>query len=181
MLREVDAVACRLAWRYVEPVAPHLIEQAMIERCSSPAHRGWSSLRATLWPDSDRAEHLEEMARMCEEPGRFVAFVAIDGCDNPVGFVEVAIRTDYVNGTNSSPVAFLEGLYVASAARQRGHARALVAEASRWAIAAGCTELASDALLANTRSHSVHRALGFEEMERVVYFRRVLRDDEEAS
>jgi aminoglycoside 6'-N-acetyltransferase I len=146
----------------------------MIERCSSPAHRGWSSHRATLWPESDRAEHLEEMARMCEEPGRFVAFVAIDGCDNPVGFVEVAIRTDYVNGTNSSPVAFLEGLYVASA-------RALVAEASRWAIAAGYTELASDALLADTRSHFVHRALGFEETERVVYFRRVLRDDEEAS
>lgn len=33
-------------------------------------------------------------------------------------------------------------------------------------------ELASDALLENTASHAMHRALGFEEAERVVCFRR---------
>ena len=39
---------------------------------------------------------------------------------------------------------------------------------------AGWRELASDALLDNEISHSVHRALGFEETERVVFFRKRL-------
>jgi aminoglycoside 6'-N-acetyltransferase I len=38
----------------------------------------------------------------------------------------------------------------------------------------GCTELASDALIDNTVSHSMHRGLGFEETEIVVYFKKSL-------
>jgi aminoglycoside 6'-N-acetyltransferase I len=34
--------------------------------------------------------------------------------------------------------------------------------------------LASDALLDNGASHAMHRALGFEETERVVFFRKPL-------
>ena len=44
----------------------------------------------------------------------------------------------------------------------------------RWGRAGGCTELASDALIDNTVSHSMHRGLGFEETERVVYFTKSL-------
>ena len=38
----------------------------------------------------------------------------------------------------------------------------------------GVTELASDADIANITSHCMHAALGFEETERVVYFRKIL-------
>jgi aminoglycoside 6'-N-acetyltransferase I len=80
-----------------------------------------------------------------------------------------------VNGTSSSPVAFLEGIYVVPQARGRGVAKALVAHAERWAISAGCREFASDALLENTGSHAMHAALGFKESERVVFFKKALR------
>jgi aminoglycoside 6'-N-acetyltransferase I len=43
-----------------------------------------------------------------------------------------------------------------------------------WGRTQGCSEFASDALLENSDSHSMHRALGFEETERVVYFRKSL-------
>jgi aminoglycoside 6'-N-acetyltransferase I len=43
-----------------------------------------------------------------------------------------------------------------------------------WARARGCRELASDALLDNEASQRAHRALGFEETERVVYFSKKL-------
>ena len=51
----------------------------------------------------------------------------------------------------------------------------LVAEAERWAASVGCSEFASDALIDNTRSRAMHAALGFEETERVVFFRKALR------
>ncbi len=105
--------------------------------------------------------------------GHFVR-LAIAANGSAVAFVEASKRADYVNGTNSSPVAFLEGLYVEPASRGNGVARALVAAVEAWAAAEGCTELASDSPLENMAAHAVHRALGFAETERVVYFCRAL-------
>ncbi len=41
-------------------------------------------------------------------------------------------------------------------------------------VARGLRELGSDALMDNTASHAAHRAWGFTETERVIYFRKVL-------
>ena|SRR5450755_1828631 len=132
----------------------------------------WLSLRSRLWPDGNESEHLRYMADALAR-GHFVRIAsAPDG--SAVGFVEASQRVDYVNGTSTSPVAFLEGLYVEPSARRRGIAQALVAEVERWAVAQGCSELASDSPLENVVAHATHRALGFEETERVVYFRRAL-------
>jgi aminoglycoside 6'-N-acetyltransferase I len=110
------------------------------------------------------------------QPERFGQFVAYVGSGHAVGFIEVAIRTDYVNGTDSSPVAFLEGIYVVPEARRMGTARALVEAAEHRAISRGCREFASDAALENETSNAMHRALGFQETERVVFFRKLLTD-----
>ena len=107
--------------------------------------------------------------------GHFVR-VAVDASGIAAGFVEASKRNDYVNGTSSSPVAFLEGLYVEPAARRKGVARSLVESVVAWAAAEGCRELASDSPLDNVAAHAVHRALGFAETERVVYFLRTLSD-----
>jgi aminoglycoside 6'-N-acetyltransferase I len=100
----------------------------------------WLDLRQQLWPHCLLEDHLNEMSSFCARPERFVQFVAYTGTSQTVGFVEVAIRTDYVNGTDSSSVAFLEGIYVVPEARRMGTARALVAAAERWAINKGCRE-----------------------------------------
>jgi aminoglycoside 6'-N-acetyltransferase I len=146
----------------------------MITRCISVEQSGWLALRQALWPDCTQEEHLSEMSSFCAKAERYAQFVAYSESSAPIGFVEAAIRTDYVNGTESSPVVFLEGLYVVPEARLQGVARALVATVERWALDVGCRELASDALLENHVSHVVHRALGFEETERVVFFRKSL-------
>jgi aminoglycoside 6'-N-acetyltransferase I len=133
--------------------------------------RRWLALRRRLWPGSE-AEHLRYMADAVAR-GQFVRLaIAADG--SAIAFVEASKRVDYVNGTNSSPVAFLEGLYVQPASRRNGVARALVEAVEAWAKAQGCAELASDSPLDNATAHAVHRALGFVETERVVYFCRGL-------
>lgn len=144
-----------------------------IKPCTSVEQAGWLQLRMALWP-GDRAEHLGEMQELCAQPGRYAQFIAYSALGEPQGLVEVALRADYVNGTATSPVGFLEGLYVAPGCRKRGIAAMLVKIAEQWVREQGCTEIASDALLENTASHAMHRALGFEETERVVYFRKPL-------
>lgn len=134
----------------------------------------WLALRAMFWCDSSREEHATEIARLAEDPFRFGQFVARGPAGERLGFAEVSLRTDYVNGTESSPVAFIEGLFVLPEVRRRGVAGSLMATIVAWARSRGCSELASDALVDNTASHAMHAALGFVETERVVFFRRVL-------
>lgn len=134
----------------------------------------WLGLRKALWPDTSDAEHQEEMAAFVADPDRYGQFMAYADDGTPVGLAEVSVRTDYVNGTETSPVAFFEGLYVVPAARRQGVARALLREVRAWARARGCSELASDTQLENTLSQTVHSRLGFTETERVVYFRMAL-------
>jgi aminoglycoside 6'-N-acetyltransferase I len=145
-----------------------------IERCTTSRQRGWLELRRELWPQGEEREHFAEMELECSSPGRFGAFIAYDDSGQALGFVEASVRRDYVNGTNSSPVGFIEGLHVIANARHQGIGRSLVAMAERWARANGCSEMASDALIGNEGSHAMHRALGFVETERVVYFRKEL-------
>lgn len=89
----------------------------------------------------------------------------------PAGLAEVALRFDYVNGTTTSPVAFLEGIYVTPLHRRSGVARELLFSVRAWARTRGCTELSSDTALDNCVSQAAHVALGFEETERVVFYR----------
>lgn len=146
----------------------------MIKCCTLHDHDGWLPLRAALWPDS-AADSDPETHTILGAPERYLVLVFTSENGEASGFAEASIRTDYVNGTHSSPVAFLEGLYVQPAHRGQGIARQLVASVERWAVEMGCTELASDALVENQVSHAMHEALGFEETERVVYFLRDLK------
>lgn len=145
-----------------------------IECCDCVDQPGWLALRAALWPDTPAAEHLDEMTAFLSNPSRFLQLVARAPGGQPVGLAEASVRHDYVNGTEASPVAFLEGLFVVAEQRRQGIAARLVREVAAWAQAQGIAELASDALLENRTSHAVHRALGFQESERVVFFRKAL-------
>jgi aminoglycoside 6'-N-acetyltransferase I len=144
------------------------------ERLISVDDADWLSMRMELWPHCPRQQHLEEMATFLREPDRFVQFIVRDPGGRGIGFAEASVRTDYVNGTSSSPVAYLEGLYVAPEARGKGVARSLVRAVSEWALAAGCTELASDTQPENLVSQAVHTQLGFIETERAVFFSKSL-------
>jgi aminoglycoside 6'-N-acetyltransferase I len=73
-------------------------------------------------------------------------------------------------------VPFIEGWYVEAPLRRQGIGRALVRAAEAHSRAEGFVEIASDAEVGNTGSIAAHRALEFDEIERVVCFRRSLDD-----
>jgi aminoglycoside 6'-N-acetyltransferase I len=133
-----------------------------------------AALRLALWPDEPlEVRRAEAEANVERTDGGLATFMAeVEG--EVIAFAEVSLRRDYVNGCETSPVAFLEGIYIRPERRRQGVGRALVAAAEQWGRAQGCSELASDALLDNHASHRFHAGAGFEETERVVYFRKRL-------
>lgn len=86
------------------------------------------------------------------------------------GFIHMSLRYEYVEGTTSTPVAYIEGIYVKPDYRQRHIARKLISEGEGWAKSKGCTQIASDVELYNTISQKVHQKTGFKEVNRLVCY-----------
>lgn len=145
-----------------------------IHRCSADDLDELAALRAQLWPDGSIAEHRADATETYDGSRTAAAFLARDEDGAAIGFSEVTLRHDYVNGCDTSPVAFLEGLYVRPTHRRRGVAQALCDAVQTWGRDNDCTELGSDALLENALGQALHTALGFEERERVVFYRKML-------
>jgi aminoglycoside 6'-N-acetyltransferase I len=141
------------------------------------SHLGsWSEMRYALWTWDTVADHADEAKELylSGNPDRH-ALIALDDNGFALGFAEATVRRDYVEGCETSPVVFLEGIYVRPEARRSGVAFALSKDIAEWGKRKGCTEYASNALLENIDSHRFHAAIGFEETERVVFFRKGLR------
>ena len=128
-------------------------------------------LGAELWPGHTAGELAEEFAEIMGEGGAF--FLAFSD-DEAVGFAQCQLRRDYVEGTSTSPVGYLEGIYVTPSCRRRGIARELLAACEGWAREQGCREFASDCELGNMESLSLHLALGFREANRIICFAKKL-------
>lgn len=134
----------------------------------------WQRMRHDLWPD-DPGDHTSDVARYFSGQRTHPAEVLLAclGAGTPVGFVELSIRP-YAEGCTTDRVAFVEGWFVESAHRGQGIGAALMAAAEEWGRANRCTELGSDTQTFNEESIRAHTALGFEEVERIVCFRKSL-------
>ena len=91
-----------------------------------------------------------------------------------VGVALCGLRRDYVEGCDTSPVGYLEGVSVRGECRGRGIAKKLVAECERWAKEKGCKEFASDCALTNVASLNFHLSVGFREENRIICFKKML-------
>ena len=124
-------------------------------------------LAAELWPDNTPEGLAAELEALFPSEG--VVFLAVeDGA--PAGFAQCQLRHDYVEGTRSSPVGYLEGVYVRKDFRGRGLARALLSACDDWAREQGCSEFASDCAVDNGASIAFHQSAGFDEANRIVCF-----------
>lgn len=128
-----------------------------------------TNLALKLWPDHDREEMYEELSSIMAKPD--AAFFL---GENASGFAQCQLRYDYVEGTESSPVGYLEGIYVEEGCRRQGLARELLGACENWAREQGCREFASDCELTNTQSLRFHLSLGFEEANRIICFTKKL-------
>ena len=130
-----------------------------------------AQLAAKLWehPAEELAEEFSALFAR-EDAALFLA----KRKNEAVGFAQCQLRRDYVEGTTTSPVGYLEGVYVEEAHRHRGVAAALLHACETWAKQRGCTEFASDCELANTDSLRFHQSLGFREANRIICFTKEL-------
>ena len=129
-------------------------------------------LAMLLWPDHEINELEKEMLNyIISDSG--VVFIYFNKT-KPVGFALCNLRNDYVWGTESSPVGYLEGIFVKVEYRKRGIGKKLLIRCEEWAKNKGCREFASDCELNNAESLKFHLQLGYEEVNRIICFKKSL-------
>ena len=131
-----------------------------------------TDLALLLWPNHTFVDLESEFSGLLADPETVVFLAYHDGA--AVGFAQCQLRHDYVEGTDSSPVGYLEGIFVKEAQRRCGYARVLLAACEAWARTMGCTEFASDCELENTESLQFHLNVGFTEAGRIICFTKQL-------
>lgn len=132
----------------------------------------WLRMSAALFPQHS-AEALAPDMRVHRARSDAEVFVVERDDGSIAGFVEVGAR-QYADGCETSPVGYVEAWYVDPDARRSGYGRALLEAAEAWARDRGYREMASDAQLGNDVSHAAHLSSGYQEVDRVVQFRKEL-------
>ena len=144
----------------------------MIKRAGMNEGRELANLAIQMWTDHNLNDLEAEFRKLAmnNEAACFIKYAD----DKPIAFAQCQLRYDYVEGTESSPVGYLEGIYVQERYRNNGYAAELLSECEKWAKEKGCSEFASDYELDNEDSMKFHMSLGFEEVNRIICFRKAL-------
>ena len=121
-----------------------------------------------MWDSHSVEELAEEFEIVLDNEECAIYLYCIDNM--PIGFAQCGLRHDYVEGTESNPVGYLEGIFIQEEYRKKGYARNLLAECENWAKEKGCSEFASDCELDNGVSFDFHMNVGFTEANRIICF-----------
>lgn len=144
-----------------------MIKKAEIMDSSTLAH-----MAVKMWQDSSVSQLQEEFKEIIGNDNAVVFIKLVD--EKTVGFSQCQLRFDYVEGTQTSPVGYLEGIFILEEYRHKGYAKELLNACEKWVKDKNCSEFASDCELDNYNSYKFHMSVGFTEANRIICFKKEL-------
>lgn len=147
-------------------------EERMIKKAGINDLETLAKLAVMMWRNHSVNELINEFSEIMTS-GKSQFFLKYEN-DLPIGFAQCQLRYDYVEGTKTTPVGYLEGIFIKEGYRNRGYAKELLAECEVWARSNGCKEFASDCEIDNTDSFYFHKAMNFTEANRIICFTKTL-------
>lgn len=144
----------------------------MIRKASENDLRKIAELAVLMWGDNSVDELVNEFSEILSKDDAQIFLKCEDNM--PVGFAQCQLRYDYVEGTETSPVGYLEGIFIMEGYRNRGYAKELLNKCEMWAKDKGCKEFASDCEIGNDVSFQFHKAMNFTEANRIICFTKKL-------
>ena len=125
----------------------------------------WASFASQVWRTNE--QELIEKFRNNKFPYEFLYF---SSSEEPVAWISLSLRHDYVEGCQNSPTAYLEGIFIIPDYRSQGTGDKLLSFAISWAENRGISQLASDVEFDNQLSQNFHVKYGFREVDRTVHY-----------
>ena len=140
----------------------------MIRKFNKEAINSVVVLTKEVYQNSTVSELEKELLASLEDEHRQFFLYIIN--NEVVGFSEVTLRMDYVEGLDSGGCGYLEGVFVKEEYRGQGIARQLVMTCQQWSEEKGGKGFASDCEQTNETSRLFHESIGFKEVSRNIHF-----------
>ena len=131
-----------------------------------------ANLAVLMWNSHSVSELIAKFSNIISN-GKSQFFLKYEN-DIPIGFAQCQLRYDYVEGTTTTPVGYLEGIFIKEDHRNKGYAKELLSACEAWAKENGCKEFASDCEINNIDSFQFHKAMNFTEANRIICFTKEL-------
>lgn len=144
----------------------------MIKKAGNTDLEILANLAVLMWKNNSVNKLINEFSEIMSN-GRSQFFLKYEN-GMPIGFAQCQLRYDYVEGTKTTPVGYLEGIFVKESYRNKGYAKELLTECEAWAKENGCHEFASDCEIDNIDSFHFHTAMNFTEANRIICFTKEL-------
>lgn len=103
----------------------------MIRKAAEADRASLAKLAAKLWGSHSEEELSAGISGLLLLTG--AAFFLTEEDGQPVGLAQCQLRHDYVEGTDSSPAGYPEGIFTEEAVRGKGIAAALLVRCESWA------------------------------------------------
>lgn len=139
----------------------------MIVDLEKKYEKGYQKLIKKLWNDIEENE-IKDIIQY-HYLGKEKIFVKVHN-DKVIAFVNTSIRNDYVEGSDSSKVGYIEGIYVSEKYRRMKIARELINTCVVYFKEIGVTQIGSDTELENKQSQNFHKAIGFKEVSTIKHY-----------
>jgi len=126
-------------------------------------------LALELWPNNDYELLKSEFVYII---GHLNNIVYLSKSDNEeyIGFIHMSIRSGFVEGADTIPVGYVEGIYVKPNFRMKGVARELYDAGAEWAKSKKCTQIGADIGLFNDMCPDFYISMGFNEVNRIICY-----------
>ncbi len=111
----------------------------------------WASFASQVWRTNE--QELIEKFRNNKFPHEFLYF---SSSEEPIAWISLSLRHDYVEGCQNGPTAYLEGIFIIPDYRSQGIGDKLLSFAISWAENRGISQLASDVEFDNQLSQNFH-------------------------
>ena len=128
-------------------------------------------LELKLWPDHLYDELYQDTKNLIDNNNFYLRAIINNKL---IGFIQLSIRYEYVNGSTTSPVGYIEGIFVEDEFRKQGIGTELVKMSFAFFRKRNLQEIISDVEIDNYLSQKFHEKVGFKETERVIYYRHKL-------
>lgn len=127
-----------------------------------------TKLALDLWPENEYEDLKNEYYTLLKSENHKVFLYIVD--DLPIAFIQLSIRSDYVEGSESNPVGYVEGIFVNPNLRRQGISKELMIKGEEWVKEKGCKQIGSDIEYDNDTSYHFHINIGFKEANRIICF-----------
>ncbi len=144
----------------------------MVQKARKEDLKILANLAVLMWDSHSVSELMAEFSEIISN-GKSQFFLKYEN-DIPIGFAQCQLRYDYVEGTTTTPVGYLEGVFIKDGYRNKGYAKELLSECEAWAKENDCKEFASDCEINNIDSFQFHKAMNFTEANRIICFTKEL-------